>query len=538
LADQRDVQLAEAILLPEDAARGRTGWWRGAVFYEIYVRSFLDSRGDGVGDLAGITGKLDYLASLGIDAIWLTPFYPSPQEDFGYDITDLQGVDPLFGTQDDVIALLDRAHARGLRVIADFVPGHTSVAHPWFAESRQDRDNPRADWYVWADPAPDGGPPNNWLSSFGGSAWEWEPRRAQYYYHPFLVCQPALDLHNEDALAAVIRAMCFWRDLGFDGLRLDAVQCLTCDRALRANPPSAPGDAAVAVGGGPGNPFRQQAHFFDRDLPDSLGILERMRAEVTDGHPDFALIGELADMDSSRLAAKYTAGTGRLHAVYDFDLIQKGRSVRRWIELLRDRNRFIASGCLLNVLTNHDSERAVSRLLGTGDGARAEAAKALLFLLVTLEGGAIVYQGEELGLPQPQLTAGDLRDPWAINLWPDFAGRDGVRTPMPWQAEPPGAGFTAAAAPWMPIPDAHRPLAVDRQQDAPDSVLETFRRLMAWRAAHPQLRSGPRALPRPRSGAARRVRPRRGGAPSDALRQSRCARPVPRDRRHARRRAR
>lgn len=492
MSNRREMQIAEAILDSFTEPANPDAWWRGAMLYEIYVRSFRDSSGDGIGDLPGILEKLDYLADLGVDGIWLSPFYPSPQVDFGYDITDLRGVDPLHGTMDDMLTLIEAVHDRDLRILIDFAPCHTSDEHPWFAESRQSRDNDRADWYVWADPAPDGMPPNNWLSSFGGSAWEWEPKRAQFYFHPFLKCQPALNLRNEDALNAVLDSMIFWRDLGIDGFRLDAVQCLCWDETLRNNPPSRKNDIDVAIGGGPNNPFKRQEHHFDRDVPYGLEIIERMRKTLSDGYPDLALVGELADVDSSRFAVKYCGGDRRLHAVYDFDIINAGEDIDHWKELLGRRLDFLGNGWLYNVFTNHDSVRAISNLTPTAVEARRadDAAKLLLFLQATLRGGAIIYQGEELGLPQPELEYDDLRDPWAKNLWPDFEGRDGVRTPMPWKAEGPSAGFSDGDKTWMAVPDEHRPLSVERQDADDGSVLAFFRALMRWRRDHPALRRG------------------------------------------------
>ncbi|WP_375257037.1 alpha-amylase family glycosyl hydrolase [Citreimonas sp.] len=488
----RAAQVAEAMLTPRGPSDPDRDWWRGAMFYEVYIRSFADSDGDGVGDLRGVIDRLDHIASLGVDGVWLSPFYPSPGQDFGYDISDMRNVDPQMGSLGDVMELVEACHVRNLKLLLDFIPCHTSNRHPWFLESRRDRTGPRADWYVWADAAPDGGPPNNWLSSFGGgSAWTWEPRRQQYYYHPFLDCQPALNLRNSDALHAVIDALRFWLDLGVDGFRLDAIQCLCCDANLRDNPPRLPGDDQIRLGGGPGNPFARQQHLFDRDLPDAIAIIETLREAVEPYRPTRALIGELADVDSSRFAVKYTADDARLHAVYDFDLINTDQTLEQWMRQLEVRSDFIGSGWLMNNLTNHDSIRAVSNLTGFAEraGERARAAKLLLFLQATLRGGGIIFQGEELGLPQPDMPFEALRDPWSINLWPDFVGRDGVRTPVPWSADAPGAGFSEAE-PWMPVAPEHLALAVSEQQDDPDSVLNFLRDLLRWRREMPVLRLG------------------------------------------------
>jgi alpha-glucosidase len=298
-------------------------------------------------------------------------------------------------------------------------------------------------------------------------------------------------------LNAVIDALRFWLDLGVDGFRLDAVQCLCWDEKLRDNPPRYPGDDEVRLGGGPGNPFARQQHLFDRDLPDAIPILERLRAAVEDYTPTRALIGELADVDSSRFAVKYTVDGERLHAVYDFDLINTDQTLEQWMEQLDIRSAYIGSGWLMNCFTNHDSIRAVSNLTAFAEAAghRAEAAKLLLFLQATLRGGGILFQGEELGLPQPEVAFEDLQDPWSINLWPDFVGRDGVRTPLPWDADAPHGGFSDGA-PWMDVAGEHLPLAISAQDADPDSVLNFFRALMRWRRQTPVLRLG-----RERSGA-------------------------------------
>ena len=488
----REALIAEAMLKPRQAPDAQRDWWRGAMFYEVYLRSFADGDGDGVGDLPGLLGRMDYLAALGVDGIWLSPFYPSPGVDFGYDIADFRNVDPAMGTLDDVMALIEACQTHGLKLLLDFIPCHTSAEHDWFRESRQSREGPRADWYIWADAAPDGSPPNNWLSSFGGgAAWTWEPRRRQYYYHPFLDCQPALNLRNEAVLDAVIDALRFWLDLGVDGFRLDAVQCLCWDEKLRSNPPRYEGDDEVRLGGGPGNPFARQQHLFDRDLPDAIPIIERLRAAVEPYEPARALIGELADVDSSRFAVKYTVDGERLHAVYDFDLINTDQTLEQWVHQLEIRNAFIGSGWLMHCFTNHDSTRAVSNLtpFAVEAGRGREAAKLLLFLQATLRGGGILFQGEELGLTQPELPFEALRDPWSINLWPDFEGRDGVRTPIPWDADAPHAGFSRAE-PWIPVAEEHLPAAVAAQDADPDSVLAFFRALMRWRRGLPVLRLG------------------------------------------------
>lgn len=489
----REALIADAMIYDPRPSHADSNWWRGAMFYEVYLRSFQDSDGDGIGDIPGVIERLDYIASLGVEGLWLSPFYPSPQVDFGYDITDMASVDPVFGTLADFDALVEAAHCRGLKVLIDMVPCHTSVEHPWFLESRASRNNPKADWYIWADSAPDGGPPNNWLSSFGGPAWLWEPRRSQYYYHPFLPCQPALNLRHPDVLEAMLDIFRYWLDRGVDGLRLDAIQCLCCDPWLRSNPRSPSGEGNIMVGGGPNNPFRKQQHIFDRDVPEAIPVLEAMRDAVREYAPERIFVGELADVDSSRMAAKYTLRDKRLHAVYDFDLINSAETPNDWRDLLAIRIRFMGSGWMMNVFANHDSVRGVSTLERNheaGAQERARMAKLLLFFQSTLLGGGIIYQGEELGLPQADLRREDLQDPWGKNLWPDFAGREGARTPMPWHHDKPDAGFTQGGNPWLPVPEMHMPLSVSQQEQDGESVLTFFRGLMAWRRAEPLIRSG------------------------------------------------
>ncbi len=495
----RETLLAEYAGAPKLRPPVAAEWWRGAVIYEAYVRSFQDTNGDGIGDLRGVIDRLDYVAGLGVDALWLSPFYPSPQKDFGYDVTDMRGIDPLAGSMEDFLELLDGAHSRGLRLLLDFIPAHTSDEHPWFVESRSSRDNRRADWYVWADAALDGGPPNNWLSSFGGSAWQWDPRRSQYYYHPFLTCQPALDLRNPPVLDAVIGEMRFWLDLGVDGFRLDAVQCLACDPDLRSNPPAPRSGSPILLGGGPNNPFRRQLHEFDRDVPEAIPILQRLRDGVSDYEPERVLIGELADVDASSAAEKYTAESKGFHAVYDFDLINSPPEVDRLTRMLQRRDSQLRTGWFYNVFTNHDSKRAVSNLaafaLDAGEGPAA--ARMLLFLQLTLKGGCAIFQGEELGLPHPILPREVLKDPWGLALWPDFEGRDAGRTPMPWQAEAPHGGFTTGE-PWLPVPQEHLKLAVDSQETDETSPLTFLKRFVRWRRDQAALKWGGERVQPPR----------------------------------------
>jgi alpha-glucosidase len=451
--------------------------WRGAAFYQIYPRSFQDSDGDGVGDLAGVIRRLPYVASLGVDGIWLSPVFKSPMKDYGYDVSDYCAIDPLFGTLEDFDTLVDAAHGLGLKLIVDQVYSHTSVDHPWFEESRQSRDNPKADWYVWADPKPDGSPPTNWLAAFGGGMWEWDSRRRQYYLHNFLPSQPDLNLHDAAAQDAILDVARFWLDRGVDGFRLDVANCYTHDRALRDNPPSGLRSAA--------RPYFMQRHIHDRDRPETFAFAERLRA-LTDERPGRFLLAELASDDPEGAIADYTA-EGRFHTAYAFRFLSKpfgAGVIRKGVEDLLDR---APEAWPSWAFSNHDFERVASRW-GAGKPMPLFA-KTLFALLTSLRGTAFVYQGEELGLPQADVPFEALRDPDGIAFWPAYKGRDGCRTPIPWTADTAGAGFTAGK-PWLPIDVAQRPLAVDRQEADPESMLAFTRRWLAFRRAHPALKSG------------------------------------------------
>ncbi|MDR3538153.1 MAG: alpha glucosidase [Acetobacteraceae bacterium] len=471
----------------------RPDWWRGAVIYQIYPRSFLDSNGDGVGDLPGVTARLDHVASLGVDAIWLSPFFASPQRDFGYDVSHHTAVDPLFGTLADFDALVARAHVLGLKVLIDQVWSHTSDRHPWFLDSRTSRTSTHAEWYVWADPAPDGTAPNNWLSVFGGPAWTWEPRRRQYYLHHFLTYQPALNLHEPAVMDALLESGAFWLDRGVDGFRLDAIDFMLHDPRLRSNPP-APRPEVM-----PAKLFGLQRHVHDMLQPEAIGLLGRIRG-LMDRYPDRVALGEVSSQPGAfARVATTTAGRDRLHMAYTLSPLRGGFDWATITSLLRDLAVAGEGGWPCWSFSNHDVERAVSRWApgGTRDPAFA---RLLMAFLLSLRGSVSLYQGEELGLPEAHLAEQDLRDPFGIAFWPEFRGRDGSRTPMPWQAHAAHAGFTTAEAPWLPVPAVHRSLAVDAQEADPGVLLHAYRRFLAWRRTQPALRLGalrPLALAEP-----------------------------------------
>ncbi|MFN3310859.1 MAG: alpha-glucosidase family protein [Thermomonas sp.] len=461
-------------------------WWRGAVIYQVYPRSYLDSDGDGVGDLPGLLARLDHIARLGVDAIWISPFFTSPMADFGYDIADYRDVDPLFGTLADFDRVLAKAHALGLKVMIDQVLSHCSSAHPWFQESRQSRDNPKADWFVWANPKPDGTPPNNWLSIFGGMAWTWEPRRGQYYLHNFLASQPDLNFHNPAVRAAQLENVKFWLDRGVDGLRLDAINFCFHDAQLRDNPPK-PAELRTGRGFSPDNPYAFQYHWYNNTQPENLGFLHELRV-LMDRYPDVGALGEISSEDSLATMAEYCA-PGRLHMGYSFELLTEDASpayIRSTVEALEAK---LGAGWPCWAISNHDVQRAVTRWGGGTPEAGDDAlARQLVALVCCLRGSVCLYQGEELGLPEAEVPFEALQDPYGKAFWPNFKGRDGCRTPLPWDASA-HAGFSTGT-PWLPVPAAHRARSVAAQEQDPRSVLHATRAFLQWRRGQPALVEG------------------------------------------------
>ncbi len=459
-------------------------WWQGAIIYQIYPRSYLDTNADGVGDLPGIIERLEYVASLGVEAIWISPFFKSPMADFGYDIADYRAVDPLFGTLEDFDRLLVKAHRLGLKVMIDQVLSHTSSEHGWFLESRCSRENPRANWYVWADARADGGPPNNWLSIFGGVAWQWEPRRGQYYLHNFLVEQPDLNFHEPAVRHAVLQNVKFWLDRGVDGLRLDAINFCFHDQQLRNNPPK-PENERQGGGFRADNPYAFQTHIYDNTRPENLPFLGELRA-LLDRYPGVVALGEISSENSVATMAEYTQ-PGRLHMAYSFELLGADGTpahIRRTVEHAACAES--AAGWPCWAISNHDVERVTSRW------ARGKTpphfATFLTAVVCSLRGAICIYQGEELGLDEADVPFEALRDPYGIAFWPSFKGRDGCRTPMPWQNAPHG-GFSAVA-PWLPVPAAHLQRAAALQEVDSASTLNGFRHFHRWRKLQPELIHG------------------------------------------------
>lgn len=459
-------------------------WWRGSVTYQIYPRSFQDSNGDGIGDIAGITQRLPYIQSLGVDAIWLSPVFTSPMADMGYDVSDYTDIDALFGTLEDFDTMVAEAHRLGLRVIIDQVLSHSSHEHPFFQESRQSRDNPKADWYVWADPNHDGTPPNNWQAIFnGGGAWEWEPRRQQYYFHNFLKEQPDFNFHNPEVQEWLLNVLRFWLDRGVDGFRLDTVNFYFHDIKLRNNPAD-----YVKKTGPVGRLYDMQYPLFSKNQPENLAFLKKLRAVMND-YQGRTLIGEIGDHHhGTELMAAYTSD-GRLHMAYSFDLLSDEFSAshfRRHIETFFDK---APDGWPCWAFSNHDVQRHVTRWAQHGAEGH-DLAKQAATLLLSLQGSACIYQGEELGQTETELTYDELTDPQGLNYWPADKGRDGCRTPMVWDSSVAHGGFTTAEKPWLPVKPAQLSNAVNTQEKATGSVLNHYRKMLQLRRDLPALRDG------------------------------------------------
>ena len=460
--------------------RAPSDWWRGAVIYQIYPRSFADSNGDGIGDLPGITQRLDHVASLGVDGIWLSPFFTSPMADFGYDVADYRDVDPLFGSLADFDALVERAHELGLKVLIDQVYAHSSDRHAWFQQSRADRSNARADWYVWADAKPDGSPPSNWQAVFGGPAWTWDARRGQYYMHNFLPQQPQLNLRNPAVQDALLGVAQFWLARGVDGFRLDAINFAIHDPALTDNPPAPAGKRS--------RPFDFQLHVHNQSQPAMLPFLERLRA-LTDRYGATFTVAEVGGRHPEAEMHAFTEGKRRLHSAYGFNFLYARRLTPALVrDALAEWPDAPGDGWPSWAFENHDAARAVSRWADPDH--RAAFARLKMLLLMCLRGNLFLYQGEELGLTQVDIPYEALRDPEAIANWPLTLSRDGARTPMPWRDDANSHAGFSTATPWLPIGDDHLALAADRQNDDPDSLLNLTRRLIAFRHASEALMVG------------------------------------------------
>lgn len=455
-------------------------WWHGAVVYQIYPRSFCDSSGDGIGDLAGISSKLGYLADLGVDALWLSPIYPSPNRDFGYDVADYKNISSDYGTLAEFDQLLEAAHQFGLRVIMDQVLSHSSDLHPWFQDSVRRRSG-KEDWYVWADPKPDGTPPNNWLSVFGGPAWSYHPARRQYYFHKFLKQQPKLNLTNPDVADAMLDVLRFWLDRGVDGFRLDVANTFLHDSALRDNPPV---PAEQRREGHWAHADRLQKHVYDSNRPENMAFIRRIR-ELVDQYKDRFVFGEFAEMNE--LIGTYAGGEDGLHSGYTFSLLHRRKFDKQVLESEISGLKAFTHLWPCNTFSNHDVTRIATRWRSSADPDRV--ARLALLLLMTMQGTPLLYQGEELGLPEAEVPFDLIQDPIGRLYFPDFRGRDGCRTPMPWTQDGPHAGFSDGQ-PWLPLSHSHKHMSAAGQENDNSSLLVFSKALIALRKATPALALG------------------------------------------------
>ncbi|MEP3296527.1 MAG: alpha-amylase family glycosyl hydrolase [Pseudoruegeria sp.] len=458
-------------------------WWRGAVIYQIYPRSFQDSTGTGIGDLKGIANRLQHIADLGADAIWISPFFKSPMEDFGYDVSDYCDVDPMFGTLDDFDHLIETAHKLNLKVMIDLVLSHTSDQHDWFVQSRSSRDNPKSDWYVWSDPKPDGTPPNNWLSIFGGSAWQWDTRREQYFLHNFLTSQPDLNFHTPAVQDALIDTARFWLNRGVDGFRLDTINFYVHDAELRDNPSLLPELRNVTIAPSV-NPYNHQEHLYSKNRPENVPFLRKLRSLMNEYNA--AAVGEVGDAQRGlEILGEYTAGDDLMHMCYAFEFLAKDQpTAARIAEVLNKVDDVAADGWACWAFSNHDVPRHISRW-SLSDAA----IRAMTTLIVCLRGTVCIYQGEELGLPEADVSLEDLQDPYGLEFWPEYKGRDGCRTPMVWENNNQNAGFSDVK-PWLPVSDTHLHINVATQANDPDAMLHHYKAAIALRHAHPALATG------------------------------------------------
>ncbi|QPH40175.1 alpha-amylase family glycosyl hydrolase [Pedobacter endophyticus] len=448
-------------------------WWKGTIIYQIYPRSFKDSNGDGVGDLNGVIEKLDYLQHLGIETIWISPIYPSPMADFGYDISDYCGVDALFGTLEDFDRLMNEVHNRGMKLLLDFVPNHSSNLHPWFLESRSSKDNPKRSWYIWKDAAPDGGPPNNWLAMFGGSAWQWDETTSQYYYHGFLSEQPDLNWRNEAVQEAMLNVMRFWLDKGVDGFRVDVIWHMVKDELLRDNPVNPDYTPEMAT-------YNQLLPVFSTDQPEVHRIINKMRT-LLDHYKDKVMIGEIY-LPIQRLMAYYGQDDSGAHMPFNFTLLETPWDAKA-IGLAIDQyeGALPAGGWPNWVLGNHDQHRVLSRV-------GAAQARVAAVLLLTLRGTPTMYYGDEIGMSDVKIPPNEIRDPQGLNMPEKGLSRDPARTPMQWDGTTFG-GFSTCQ-PWLRLAEDHKDNNVASQMAYPQSMLNLYRKLIALRQSSPSLKYG------------------------------------------------
>ena len=448
-------------------------WWQTGVVYQIYPRSFQDSNGDGIGDLEGIIQRLDYLQWLGIDAIWISPIYPSPMADFGYDVANYTDIHPLFGDLATFDRLLEAAHQRDIRVILDFVPNHSSDEHPWFVESRSSRENPKRDWYIWRDPQPDGSPPNNWVSAFGGKAWAWDAHTAQYYLHLFVDKQPDLNWRNPEVVAAMHDVLRFWLDRGVDGFRMDVVTYIIKDEALRSNP--------LVEQPASQQEWYQQEHRYDINQPEVHAHLQAFR-RIVDSYSERVIIGEVWEPDLSKWVGYYGANLDELHLPFNFSLLDKPWQAAVFQKEVDALEAALPAGAQPNfVLGSHDVSRLSTRY-------GAQAVRVAAMLLLTLRGTPTIYLGEELGMVDGFIPPDRIVDPQALGTGGTAYNRDACRTPFQWSGAA-YAGFSTVE-PWLPVAEGYQTCNVADQKDDPRSVLNLYRALLKLRAAHPALHRG------------------------------------------------
>ncbi|HOH92062.1 MAG TPA: alpha-amylase family glycosyl hydrolase [Anaerolineaceae bacterium] len=449
-------------------------WWKDGIIYQIYPRSFKDTNADGIGDLAGIIDSLDYIKDLGVDAIWLSPIYPSPDKDFGYDVADYLTIDPKYGNLQDFDHLIAEAHKRDLHIIMDLVLNHTSDQHRWFVESRKSPDNPYHDWYLWRDPAPDGGPPNNWLSHFGGPGWEYDRYLNKYYFHMFEKYQPDLNWRNPEVRAMVMKIFRYWLDKGVDGFRLDVFNAYYKDADLRDNPRKK---------GLARRPFEAYEHIYDKSQPEMMDVVKEIRS-ILDEYPERYVVGETF-LEGSTYARTFV-GKDRFHAAFDFNFASRpwnakafGTAIQYWDALHGDEawpNYFF---------NNHDVPRSATRYTNNEDDSRL---KLLATMLLTVRGTPYIYYGEEIGMRDIKVARKDIQDPPGKRYWPFYKGRDGCRSPMQWNATV-NAGFGTGKS-WLPVHPNHTVRNVANQQSSPASLLNFYKALIQVRRKHPSLHAG------------------------------------------------
>lgn len=448
-------------------------WWQKGIIYQIYPRSFKDSNNDGVGDLRGIISKIDYLKWLGVDIVWLSPINPSPMKDFGYDITDYCGIHELFGTMDDFDELLDKLHVAGIRLLLDFVPNHTSDQHPWFKESRSSKNNRKRNWYIWKDPSPDGGPPNNWLSNFGGSAWSYDEQTNQYYYHAFLKEQPDLNWRNTEVQEAMFEALRFWLDKGVDGFRVDVIWHIIKDEHFRDNPLSPEYEPHFA-------PHRKVLEKYNSDQPEVHDIIEKMR-HVLDSYGERMMVGEVY-LPIDRLVAYYGSEGEGVHLPFNFHLVHVAWTPRDIASVIENYEASLPDHGWPNwVLGNHDNHRLASRF-------GSDQVHVAGMLLLTLRGTPTLYYGDEIGMHDVHIPPEAVQDPFEKNVPGMGHGRDPERTPMQWSDEE-FAGFSERS-PWLPVATNFKTINVKKEMEEEHSCLKFYKKLISLRSAHSALYGG------------------------------------------------